>query len=196
MLPEQAAAEVSALEALRRRERALSDFVENAAVGLHWVGTDGTILWANQAELDLLGYTRAEYVGRHIAEFHADEATLKDIFTRLTSDEPLHNYEACLRCKDGSLRHVLISSNVLREGGEFAHTRCFTRDITERKRAEEALRSNEAQFRAVAETALDASITVDAASTILFVNQATQKLFGHAPAGGTQCGRGAGLGQQ
>jgi PAS domain S-box-containing protein len=59
-------------EALRRSEQELADFFENATVGLHWVGPDGTILRVNQAELDLLGYTREEYIGHHIAEFHAD----------------------------------------------------------------------------------------------------------------------------
>ncbi len=168
-----------ALEEMRRRERELADFIENAPVGLHWVGADGAILWANQAELELLGYTREEYIGRHIAEFHADESVISDILAWLTKNETLQGYEARLRCKDGSIRHVLISSNVWREGGEFIHTRCFTRDITDRKRAEEALRSNEEQFRAVAETALDAIITIDEEDTILFVNQATQKIFGY-----------------
>ena len=40
---------------LRRKEAELTDFIENASVGLHWVGPDGTILWANRAELELLG---------------------------------------------------------------------------------------------------------------------------------------------
>ena len=59
-------------ESINRREAELADFVENAVVSLHWVAADGTILWANQAELELLGYTREEYIGHHIAEFHAD----------------------------------------------------------------------------------------------------------------------------
>jgi len=124
-------------EELHRREEELTDFVENSAVGLHWVAADGTIIWANRAELELLGYAREEYVGRNIAEFHADSDVIGDILTRLTADQTLHNYEARLRCKDGSVRHVLISSNVRRREGEFIHTRCFTRDITERKQAEE-----------------------------------------------------------
>ena len=45
-------------DAVYRRERELHDFVENATEGLHWAGPDGVILWANQAELDLLGYSR------------------------------------------------------------------------------------------------------------------------------------------
>ena len=69
------------LAELRDREQDLSDFVNNASLGLHAVGPDGVILWANQAELDLLGYTREEYVGRHIHEFHADERTIADILT-------------------------------------------------------------------------------------------------------------------
>ena len=44
-------------ETLRRREMELGDFVENAAEGLHGVADDGTLLWANRAELDMLGYS-------------------------------------------------------------------------------------------------------------------------------------------
>src|SRR3954452_25451038 len=52
-----------AAELLRRSsEEELRDFFENATVALHWVGPDGTILWANRAELDLLGYSADEYI--------------------------------------------------------------------------------------------------------------------------------------
>ena len=146
LIPERACDESNTLEALRRRERELTDFIENASVGLHWVGADGTILWANQAEMDLLGYTREEYIGRHIAEFHADADVIQDILSRLVNRETLHNYEARLRCKDGSFRHVLINSNVKWEADKFIHTRCFTRDITERKRAEEELQKSRSQL--------------------------------------------------
>jgi PAS domain S-box-containing protein len=128
------------IEQLRQRERELADFIENASVGLHWVGADGTILWANQAELDLLGYEREEYIGHHIAEFHADQQSINDILRRLSNKETLLNYEARLKCKNGAIRYVLINSNVKWEEDRFVHTRCFTRDITERKRAEEATR--------------------------------------------------------
>jgi len=126
-------------ETLRRRERELADFVENATIGLHWVGGDGTIIWANKAELDLLGYRREEYFGHHIAEFHADQEVINNILQRLTGDEALHDYESPMRCKDGTIKHVLINSSVFRENGEFVHTRCFTRDVTERKQAEDEL---------------------------------------------------------
>lgn len=122
---------------LQARVEELSDFFENASIPLHWVDENGIILWANKAELDALGFTYDEYVGRPIAEFHADSDVINDILTRLTGNETLNNYPARLRAKDGSIRHVLISSNVLRKNGKFVHTRCFTKDITEIKKEDE-----------------------------------------------------------
>ena len=92
--------------ALRRSEGNLRDFFENATVGLHWVNSEGIIVWANKTELDLLGYESEEYIGHHIAEFHADVCVIEDILTRLTRGESLHEYEARLRAKDGSIRSV------------------------------------------------------------------------------------------
>src|ERR1051325_61808 len=126
-----------ALAARRRSEELLRDFVDNATIGLHWVLADGTIEWANDAELTLLGYAREEYVGRNIAEFHADAGKINDILCRLDRNEEIHDYEAPLLAKDGSIRWVAICSNVLFEDGKFVHTRCFTRDITARKRLDE-----------------------------------------------------------
>ena len=59
-------------QTLATRERELSDFLENAPQAMHSLGADGRILWANQFELDLLGYAAAEYIGHHIAAFHVD----------------------------------------------------------------------------------------------------------------------------
>ncbi|MDQ3917100.1 MAG: ATP-binding protein, partial [Acidobacteriota bacterium] len=143
-------------EALRRSELELSDFFENAVVGLHWVGPDGTILRANRAELQMLGYEREEYVGRNITEFHADQESIADILCRLKAGEVLHEREARLRCKDGTIRDVLIDSSVRWADGKFIHTRCFTRDITDRKRAEaerERLLESEQRARREAEEA-------------------------------------------
>src|SRR4051812_1913333 len=72
-----------ALEAdLREREDELRDFLDNAVDGIHWVDVDGIILYANKAELALLGYSSAEYVGRSITEFHVDRDVIDDMLAR------------------------------------------------------------------------------------------------------------------
>jgi len=137
-----------------QRDKELSDFLETAVESLHRVGPKGTILWANKAELDLLGYTAEEYVGHHISEFHTDRVVIEDILGRLIRGESLRNYPAQVRCKDGSIKDVLINSNALWQDGEFIHTRCFTRDITALRCAErerEVLLARERAARAQAE---------------------------------------------
>lgn len=125
--------------ALEAREREFSDFVEYAAVGLHQVGPDGAILWANQAELNMLGYSAEEYIGRSIVEFHADAYTIDDILRRLTSGETIRDYPARLKCKDGKIKHVFIHSNGRFENGKLRYTRCFTRDVTDKVIREQVL---------------------------------------------------------
>ena len=123
--------------ALQLSTEKLRDYFETATIGLHWVGPDGTILWANKADYEPFGWTEEEYIGKNITKFHADQEVIQDILTRLTNNEKLYNYEARLLCKDGSIRYVLINSSVLWENGKFIHTRCFTRDITEMKELEQ-----------------------------------------------------------
>jgi PAS domain S-box-containing protein len=138
-------------EAVRRSENNLADFFENANVGMHWVGPDGIIQRVNKAELDMLGYSREEYVGQPMVVFHENPRAAKEILARLREGERLQNHPARLRCKNGTFRDVLISSSVLWENGQFIHTRSFTQDVTEHKRAEEHLRESEARYRTLTE---------------------------------------------
>jgi two-component system, chemotaxis family, CheB/CheR fusion protein len=156
----------------------LEDFLENATVGLHWVAADGTILWANRAELEMLGYSRDEYIGRHIADFHVDQPVIDDILKRLTCRETLRAYEARLRCKDGTIKHVLIDSSVMFDQDKFIHTRCFTRDNTDRHRAEEALRHSESRFRSLIEQSPLSTQIYSPDGQPLQSNKAWERLFG------------------
>jgi PAS domain S-box-containing protein len=118
-------------EQLRQSEQRLRDFLEQAPEGIHWVGPDGIIIWANQHELDMLGYAKNEYVGHHIAEFHVDGRVIGDMLGRLARLEELRDVQSTMLCRDGSHKRVLVSSNVAVEDGKFVHTRCFTRDISQ-----------------------------------------------------------------
>ena len=122
----------------------LWDFLENASMPLHWVNGSGIIIWVNQAELDFLGYTKDEYLNKHISKFHADKETIEDILRRLINKETLLNYAARMMCKNGEVKDVLINSNVFWEHDKFIHTRCFTCDVTQLRKTE---RENEALIR-------------------------------------------------
>lgn len=124
---------------LRKSRKGLTELLENAPVGVRWVGPSGMILRANQAELDLLGYEKEEYVGHSITKFETGEKTLSGMLERFKKHKEPQEYEAQLRCKNGSVKDVVISSNVFWEDGRFIHTCCFTRDITDRKKTETSL---------------------------------------------------------
>jgi PAS domain S-box-containing protein len=158
----------------------LEDFFENGTVGLHLVGKDGTILRANRADYEPLGYSEDEYIGQPITAFHADEATISDILDRLTRGEKLDKYPARLKARDGSIRHVLISSSVCFRGSEFVNTRCFTVDVTEKVAAENALREAKERLAATYEGVSAGIAEAGADGRFLRVNEAFCRISGYS----------------
>jgi PAS domain S-box-containing protein len=156
-----------------------ADLFEHVGVGLRWVGPDGVILRVNQAELDLFGYAREEYVGHNIAGFHADPEERADILARLARGEPLRDYPAQMRHRDGTLRRVLISSDVRRRDGVVLYSRCVTLDITGRVRMEEALRESERRYRELFENAADILYTLDLEGNLTAINRAAEAVTGY-----------------
>ena len=109
----------------------LGEYLNNSSESLHIVDSNGVILWANQTELNFLGYSENEYFGQSIMAFHRDQDVIEDILKRLLSGELIKNYSAYLTAKDGSIKRELINSSGFWKDGEFIHTRCFSRDISD-----------------------------------------------------------------
>ncbi len=169
-----------ALAARRRAEQELKDFLENAPIALRCIAADGTILWANRAELDLFGYSREEYTGTNIIDVHADRSAILEFLRRLSAGEELRDVETQVRAKDGSIKDVVISSNILFEEGRFIHTRCFTRDVTEKRKVDEELRTAESKFRRLFESNIIAIITRDPDGRVLEANDVYLRLVGYS----------------
>jgi PAS domain S-box-containing protein len=182
-------AEQEAIEiALKISRQGISDFIENAPIGMQWLDfrsenlhqEEGIIVWANRVELEMLGYDRAEYIGQPLINFHVvreasrneNRAKIEDIFRRLLSNQPIKGYEAQMRRKDGSICDVSIDAHALFKNGKFVHARLFTRDISEQKHAETiaqaTLDSLQFQKHALDRSAIVA--TTDRHGTIVYVN--------------------------
>jgi PAS domain S-box-containing protein len=172
------AAESYVQRQVQQKNQDLEDFFENSAIGLHIVSGEGVIQRANKAELHLLGYAAEEYVGRHIAEFHADAPVIGDILQRLACGQRLDRYPARLRAKDGSIKHVLITSNSRFEDGRFINTRCFTMDVTRLQEAEAARHESEERLAATHEAAPVGIAEADENGDLLRVNNALCAITG------------------
>jgi PAS domain S-box-containing protein len=138
-------------KSLQRRETELADFLENAVEGVQQVGADQRIRWANKALLRLLVCRPEDYVNHSLAEFHVDKKRFEEFWGKLMRAEEVYDFAADLRCKDGSVKHVLIHSNGFWDNGQFMHTRCFIRDVTEQRIMEQALRDGKAELQRVVE---------------------------------------------
>ena len=152
---------------LRTSQDELADFFDNVSVPLHLVAQDGTIVRANDAELELVGFAREDYVGRNIVEFHVDRSTIDDILARLKRGEKLKKYPSKLRAKDGSIKSVEINTSARFVNGEFVNTRCCTVDVTKREEFERALRASQATLS----TELEAAQLLQAIGTELIHDQ-------------------------
>ena len=124
---------------LARREHELRDLFDEASVGIILAARDGTILRANRAFADLVEHPTEAVVGRPLAGFHPDKATLSGMLARLATRQTLHNVSTEFLTRSGTWRHVLVDVNTLWEGGRFVHSRWFVRDIARRKQLEREL---------------------------------------------------------
>jgi PAS domain S-box-containing protein len=123
-------------EETQRSERNLTDFFNRAPIGLEWLSASGTILRANQAQLDLLGYAQKEYQGRYFKDFCADPSKGTELLEQLAAKETVHNFRMLLRCKDGTHRHILVDAHASWRDGQFPYFSIFSRDITDRVKLE------------------------------------------------------------
>ncbi|RIX45583.1 MAG: response regulator [Rhodocyclales bacterium GT-UBC] len=138
---------------LRAQAAEIADLYAHAPCGYHTLDANGVFQRINDTELDWLGYAREELIGRlRLADIVTPEYTALfdnhlDLFKESGS---IRELECDLKCKDGGIMPVILSSSVVRdEQGNIVSARSTLFDNGQRKSLESALRKSEALLHGV-----------------------------------------------
>ncbi len=156
---------------------------DHAAIGMAIVDMEGHPVRSNPALQHILGYSGEELAAMVFTDFtHPDDVSADwELFEELFDGRRDH-YRLRKRYfrKDGRLIWGELAVSLVRdEAGMPSYGIGMVTDITERKRAEEALVESEARFRTILEAAPAAAIVLDAKGRIALVNDQTERLFGY-----------------
>ena len=127
---------------VEKRTAEVRELYENAPAGYHSLDSQGLYLAVNQTELNWLGYTAQELIGQPFSSLLTQKGleVFQDNFSRFKQVGRVENLEYELRCKDGHSIFGLVNAEANYDAsGNFVSTRSSMVNITERKRAEDAL---------------------------------------------------------
>ena len=134
--------------ALRDSEKRYRALFEQSHDAMFILDLRGNHLAANQRAADMLGYAPGELAGLSFRATSAETAQSEGILKRLLGGEQVPLYERIFRKKNGELIPVEINTELIRDlYGNPLHIQSAVRDISERKRAEQALRESEEKLR-------------------------------------------------
>ena len=170
-------------EALREAEENYRGIYENAIEGIFQTTPDGRYLSANPALARMLGYASPEELIGNISDLGKQMCVRPEsrveLKRRLETEGQVRGFENQIYRKDGRAIWISVNAHIVRGAdGNALYYEGTSQDITERKRAEVALRESEARKGAVMETALDAIVTIDREGKFIEFNSAAEKMFG------------------
>ena len=170
----------AALQASEARYRSL---FEHVPVGMFRTGPDGRAILANAALAELVGASSAEgALSADVLAFLGDPADRLRLETALQKDGEVHGFEAPWRRANGSLRTVRIDARAIAAAeGHVPAIEGTIEDVTEAHEAREALRRNEARFRALVQRSSDVVVVVDRAGRLTYVSPSVAAMLGYRP---------------
>jgi PAS domain S-box-containing protein len=173
------------VEAGRKESEArYRSLVNNVSLGIlrSTMGPPGRIIETNPALEKITGYSRDELLAMNMEDLYAHPEERQAFMQKLASAKRTVTRELRWKRKDGGRIVVLDTVIAVRDSsGQILHFDAIIEDITERRRAEEALRESEERYRTLVENATDAIYMVDAHENILSVNQTTARFLGKRP---------------
>ncbi|HNC08781.1 MAG TPA: PAS domain S-box protein, partial [Anaerolineales bacterium] len=170
-------------ERVKQRTAEVRDLYDNAPAGYHSLDEAGCFLQINQTELNWLGYSRDEVIGRPFADFVTAKglATFKENFTAFKQRGWVRDLEMEFMRKDGTSFYTLVNAAAIKdEAGNYLMSRSTVVDITDRKQAVQALRESEASLQNFLDTAHDLIQSLDEQGKFLYVNNAWCATLGYS----------------
>src|SRR5947207_2317517 len=167
-------------KALNAQARRYKTLMETSTDSIYVLDENGDLQEANAAFLRRRGYTAAEVKGLSVADWDAQRSReeLQERLRMLVGSSAM--FETRHRCKDGSVFDVEVCATSVRIGGEQLFF-CVTRDITERKQAEQALRESEQRFRELAENINEVFWLSDDQNTRMhYISRTYEKVWGRS----------------
>ncbi|MCB2187831.1 MAG: diguanylate cyclase [Deltaproteobacteria bacterium] len=167
-----------ALKASEERHRALMEAAPDAIIVFD---LEARVTFVNQAFTQVFGWELADIAGRQLPNFVPveNEPETREAVRRVLAGEKLRLFESRRQTKDGRVLDMQISSSVfLGPDGQRAGSIVILRDVTEKKRMEEALRDSEERYRYLLEAAPDAVIVYDSEGLVTYVNPAFERTYG------------------
>jgi two-component system, cell cycle sensor histidine kinase and response regulator CckA len=169
---------------LYSKQKQLIDFaafaVENMSDGAFLISKDACIIYVNRAACKQLGYTEEELLGMRIMDInpHVTQENWDSVWGVTVSDK-IQTIETEHLTKDGRLIPVEVLANYIELHGE-QYSCSFTRDITERKRAEKEILASKEYVERLSNNIVDGIFTIRLPEReIEYINEAVTKIFGY-----------------
>jgi PAS domain S-box-containing protein len=172
---------------LHESEERLRAVVDGAVDAIVTTNTDGQIMGWNKGAEKMFGYTAEEIISKpvnmlipervHFPDMQAWRQAMLKAYERMD----LKRREGMACRKDGVEFPVEISQSLWKSGDTVFATGII-RDITESKKAQDALQESQARLRSIVDSAPDAIITADSTGTIVFWNKGAEKIYGYTAA--------------
>lgn len=169
-------------EEIRESEEKYRSLFESSPEAITIVGLDGTVLDCNTAAVQLSGLAKEHIIGRQFTELgllrEHDIPHLMELFHSEVDGERVDSTETELHI-GGETKHIEVFPALLRRDGKAYAIQIIIRDITERKRAEEALQKSEEKYRTLIQDAVEGIYRTTIQGDILETNPALAHMLGY-----------------